>query len=207
VDLPTLQRLRSRREFLRCWAGGLGNLALWHLLAREGRAADARPVLNPLAPKRPHFTPRAKNVIFIFAEGGPSQFDLFLPKPQMKKWDGRPLPESVARGLGTKLAFIKPTAQVWASPRKFTRHGQCGTAFSDWLPHLATCADELCMVQSVVTDQFNHSTGQLMIHCGTPLTGRPSAGAWAVYGLGSASQNLPAFVVLGQPTEAGTGVW
>jgi hypothetical protein len=207
VDPQAWQRLYARRRFLGSCALGLGNVALGHLLALEGRAAAAPRGANPLAPQPPHFAPRATNVIFIFAEGGPSQFELFVPKPAMKQWEGRPLPASLARGLGEKLAFIKPTARVWASPRPFTRHGRCGTPFSDWLPHLATCADDLCLVHTVVTDQFNHSTAQMMLHCGTPLTSRPSLGAWAVYGLGSASQVLPAFVVLGRPTASTGKIW
>jgi len=208
VHPQSWRRLQARRRFLSTCALGLGNVALGHLLALEGRAvATPRPGGGPLAPRAPQFAPRAKSVIFIFTEGGPSQFELFVPKPEMRKWDGKPLPESLARGLGDKLAFIKPTAHVWASPRTFTRHGQCGTAFSDWLPHTATCADDLCMIHSVVTDQFNHSTAQMMLHCGTPLTGRPSLGSWAVYGLGSESQGLPAFVVMGRPTPSTGKIW
>ena len=195
--------LRSRRRFLEDSAGGLGIVGLWHLLVSDGFGST--PDATALAPRKPHFKPKAKNVIFIFAEGGPSQFDLFDPKPAMKKWDGQSLPESMTKDL--KLAFIKPTAQVWASPRSFRRYGQSGMDFSDWLPHLATCADDICMVRSVATDQFNHSTGQLMLNCGTALVGRPSMGAWTVYGLGSESKDLPAYVVLGKATAAGAGVW
>jgi hypothetical protein len=198
-----MQSLRSRRRFLQDSAVGLGIVGLWHLLVADGFGSTLDP--GALAPTKPHFQPRAKNVIFIFAEGGPSQFDLFDPKPEMKKWDGQSLPESLTKDL--KLAFIKPTAQVWASPCPFKRYGQSGMDFSDWLPHLATCADDICMIRSVATDQFNHSTGQLMLNCGTALVGRPSMGAWTVYGLGSESKDLPAYVVLGKATTAGTGVW
>lgn len=194
--------LHSRRNFLRGFAGGLGTIGLWHLLAQEALSADSD---NSLEPRKPHFKATAKNVIFVFTEGGPSQLDLFDPKPEMKKWNGHSLPESMTRDL--KLAFIKPTAQIWASPRAFAPYGQCGMEFSDLLPQLATCADDMCMVHSMVTDQFNHSTGQLMLNCGTALVGRPSMGAWVVYGLGSESQNLPAYVVVGRATAAGSGVW
>ena len=197
------ENLRNRRRFLQNFAGGLGTLGLWNLLCRDGLSLT--PEVNPLAPKPPHFRARAKNVIFIFTEGGPSQFDLFNPKPEMQKWDGQPLPESLTKNM--KLAFIKPDAHVWASPRTFMRYGQSGIQFSDWLPNLATCADDICMVHSMNTDQFNHSTGQLMLNCGTALVGRPSMGAWTVYGLGSESNDLPAYVVLGKATTAGTGVW
>src|SRR5262245_45161265 len=197
------QLTTNRRRFLQGFAGGLGIIGLWHLLRADGYASPSE--VNALSAKKPHFEPKAKSVIFIFTEGGPSQFDLFDPKPEMKKWDGQSLPESMTKNL--KLAFIKPTAQVWASPRQFKRYGQCGMDFSDWLPHLATCADDICMIRSAATDQFNHSTGQLMLNCGTALVGRPSMGAWTVYGLGSESKNLPAYVVLGKATAAGSGVW
>ena len=203
MDLAEIKLLESRRRFLQQFAGGLGTLGLWHLLAQDGRAAKS--AVNSLAPRKPHFPARAQNVIFIFTEGGPSQLDLFDPKPEMKKWDGHSLPGSMTQEK--LLAFIKPTAQIWASTRTFTRHGECGMPFSDWVPQLATCADDICMIRSMVTNQFNHSTGQLMINCGTPLVGHPSIGAWTTYGLGSESQNLPAYIVLGKPSAAGSGVW
>jgi Protein of unknown function (DUF1501) len=146
-------------------------------------------------------------VIFLYMEGAPSHIDLFDPKPGMQKWDGQPLPESMTKDL--KLAFIKPNAKVWASPRQFQRYGQCGMEFSDFLPNLAGCADDICMIRSMFTEQFNHHPGQLMFNCGSPLVGRPSMGAWVTYGLGSESQNLPGFVVLssGSGTSAGSGNW
>src|SRR6266567_7308815 len=202
MEPEDLKCLHSRRNFLQGFAGGLGTIGLWHLLTQQALSVGPD---NPLEPRKPDFRATAKNVIFVFTEGGPSQLDLFDPKPEMKKWDGHPLPESMTRDL--KLAFIKPTAQIWASPRAFVPHGQCGMQFSDLLPHLAGCADDICMIHSMVTDQFNHSTGQLMLNCGTALVGRPSMGAWIVYGLGSESQNLPAYIVLGQATAAGSGVW
>jgi len=187
--------LLARRDFLRHWAAGIGMIALWNLLARDGYAEPAAgSISNPLAPRKPHFTPRAKNVIFLFMEGGPSQIDLFDPKPEMAKLDGQSLPESMRKNL--RFAFIKPTSKVWASRRKFQPCGQSGMQFSDWLPHLSACADDLCMVRSMFSDQFNHHPGQLLLHCGSPLVGRPSMGSWLLYGLGSESQNLPGFVVL-----------
>src|SRR5262249_30528272 len=124
----------------------------------------------------------------------PSQMDLFDPKPALAKWHGKPLPESMTKGL--QLAFIKPTAAVLASPRTFTRHGQSGTEFSDYLPPTASCADDICMVRAMYSDAFNHHPGQLMLMTGTTQFGRPTMGAWVTYGLGSESQNLPGFVVL-----------
>src|SRR5690242_15465633 len=131
--------LRNRRSFLQGFAGGLGTMGLWELLAREALPAQLD---RPRELRRPDFKPTAKNVIFVFTEGGPSQLDLFDPKPEMKRWNGHSLPESMTRDL--KLAFIKPTAQIWATPRVFTPHGQCGMQFSDLLPHLAGCADDIC---------------------------------------------------------------
>jgi hypothetical protein len=182
-------------------------IALWHLLALDGRTAETLPEVNPLKPKPPHFPARAKNVIFLFMAGGPSHLDLFDPKPSMTKWDGQPLPESIAKNLN--LAFIKPTAKIWASPRPFQRHGKCGMEFSDLLPHLGACTDDICLVRSMYTEQINHHPGQLTMNCGSPLVGRPSMGAWVTYGLGSESQDLPGFVVLssGGGTSAGSGNW
>ena len=210
MDLKRFRQIQTRRSFFTECAGGIGVTALWHLLAAEGLAASPQkslPDINPLKLRPPHFAPKAKNVIFLFMAGAPSQLDLFDPKPEMAKWDGQPLPESLRKGL--KLAFIKPTAKVWASPRVFTRHGESGVEISDWLPHLATCADDLCMIRSMYTEQFNHHPGQLMMNCGSPLVGRPSMGAWVTYGLGSESQNLPGFVILnsGRGLSAGSANW
>ncbi|MEW5979224.1 MAG: DUF1501 domain-containing protein [Acidobacteriota bacterium] len=209
MDLLQFKRIQTRRDFFKWCAGGIGTMALAHLLEIEGRTAvnGGLPDINPLRPKPPHFAPKARNVIFMFMEGAPSHLDLFDPKPEMQKWDGQPLPESMTKNL--RLAFIKPNAKVWASPRVFTRHGQCGMDWSDFMPHLATCSDDICMIRSMFTEQFNHHPGQLMLNCGTPLLGRPSMGSWVNYGLGSESQNLPGFVVLssGLGTSAGSGNW
>jgi hypothetical protein len=197
----------SRRAFLRDCAGGIGTMALFNLLARDGYAGPVDPIANPMRPKKPHFLPRAKNVIFLFMEGGPSQLDLFDPKPEMQKLDGQSLPESMRKDL--RFAFIKPTAKVWSSPRTFKKFGQSGMEFSDWLPHLAGQSDDLCMVRSMFSDQFNHHPGQLLLHCGTPLVGRPSMGSWLLYGLGSESENLPGFVVLtsGRGSSSSSGLF
>ncbi|MCZ6514370.1 MAG: DUF1501 domain-containing protein, partial [Acidobacteria bacterium] len=197
MDLKRFRQIQTRRSFFTECAGGIGVTALWHLLALDGLAASPQkglPDINPLKLRPPHFTPKAKNVIFLFMAGAPSQLDLFDPKPEMARWDGQPLPESLRKGL--KLAFIKSTAKVWASPRVFTPHGESGLELSDWLPHLATCADDLCMIRSIYTEQFNHHPGQLMMNCGSPLVGQPSMGAWVTYGLGSMNRDLPGYVVL-----------
>src|SRR5690348_11133998 len=129
MTLSDFRRIHSRRMFLRECAGGLGAIALGDLMAADNKRTD------PLAPKPPHFAPKAKNVIFLFQEGAPSQLDLFDPKPELQKWHGKPLPESMTSQL--KLAFIKPSAAVLASPREFKRWGQSGTEFSDFIPHMA----------------------------------------------------------------------
>ena len=185
-------------------ACGLGSIALSLLLAEDGHPAEAA---DPLRQREPHFEPTAKSVIFLFQAGGPSQLDLLDPKPSMRRWDGQPLPDSLAGDL--ELAFIKPDAKIWASPRRFDRHGESGLAVSELLPHTAGCVDDLCVVRSMTTDQINHHTGQLMMACGTPFVGHPSMGAWVAYGLGSESRDLPGFVVLnsGSGADAGSGIW
>ena len=197
-------QLSHRRRFLRDSACGLGSIALSLLLAEDGHPAEAG---DPLRQREPHFEPTAKNVIFLFQAGGPSQLDLLDPKPSMRRWDGQPLPDSLAGDL--ELAFIKPDAKIWASPRRFDRHGESGLAVSELLPHTARCVDDLCVVRSMTTDQINHHTGQLMMACGTPFVGHPSMGAWVTYGLGSESRDLPGFVVLnsGSGADAGSGIW
>jgi len=191
MDLAEFVKIQTRRSFFRSCAGGLETIALASLLEREGRAGTA---VNPLAPKPPHFAAKAKNVIFLFMEGAPSQMDLFDPKPALAKYSGQSLPPSMTKSL--RLAFIKPTAAVLASPRKFAPAGQTGTQFSDYIPHIASCADDICLVRSMVTDAFNHHPGQLLLFTGSQQFGRPTLGAWVAYGLGSESQDLPGFVVL-----------
>jgi hypothetical protein len=183
--------LQNRRRFLREVGGGIGMMGLTHLLGLEGRAGTDG---GPLAPKKPHFPGKAKNVIFMFMEGAPSQMDLFDPKPGLVKWSGKPLPESLTSQL--RLAFISKDAKVLASPRVFKPHGQSGIEFSDYIPNIASCADDLCLVRSMHTEAFNHHPGQLLLFTGSIQFGRPTMGAWSVYGLGSESQNLPGFVVL-----------
>src|SRR5438445_2253228 len=185
--------IQSRRRFFRNCAGGVGIAALAQLLEQDGMGAESA-IANPLAPKPPHFAAKAKNVIFLFMEGAPSQMDLFDPKPALAKYSGQSLPPSMTKSL--RLAFIKPTAAVLASPRKFAPAGQTGTQFSDYIPHIASCADDICLVRSMVTDAFNHHPGQLLLFTGSQQFGRPTLGAWVAYGLGSESQDLPGFVVL-----------
>ncbi|MGH9628579.1 MAG: DUF1501 domain-containing protein, partial [Bryobacteraceae bacterium] len=182
--------IQTRRSFFRQCAGGVGMAALANLLSMEGLAATGElPSENPLAPKQPHFPGKAKNVIFLFMEGAPSQMDLFDPKPELQKWHGKPLPPSMTKDL--KLAFIKPTAAVLGSSRVFKPAGQSGMELSDLLPHTASVADDICLVRSMKSDAFNHHPGQLLLMTGHTQFGRPTIGAWVTYGLGSESQNLP----------------
>src|SRR5438270_7692403 len=205
MDFEQYRRIQSRRKFFGSCAGGIGTIALANLLASDSYSATGPLNTNPLAPKPPMFAPRAKNVIFLFMEGGPSQMDLFDPKPELEKWNGKSLPASLTKDL--QLAFIKPTAAVLASPRKFTPQGKSGMLISDYLPHLGEVADDICLVRSMHTDAFNHHPGQLLLFSGSTQVGRPTLGAWVVYGLGSESKDLPGFVVLssGAGTSGGAG--
>ena len=169
----------ARRGFLTQTGLGLGALALGRLL--EGRVAAA-----------PHA--RAKQVIFLFMAGGPSQLDLFCPKPKLGALDGQPLPDSLARG--ERFAFIKGVPRLLGSPFAFARHGQSGAALSTLLPHTARVADRLTFLHAVQSPQINHAPAQLFMNTGHQLPGRPSLGAWLGYGLGALNRNLPEFVVL-----------
>ena len=197
--------IQTRRDFLDRCLGGLGVASIAHLMAAEGRTGAVQ--ANPLAPRDPHFAPRAKNVIFLFQAGAPSQMDLFDPKPTLQKWHGKSLPPSKTKDL--KLAFIKPTASIFASPRKFQQYGKSGLEFSDLLPYTAEAADDICMIRSMHSEAFNHHPGQFLLMTGAPLVGRPTVGAWTTYGLGSESSDLPGFVVLssGRGTSGGSSNW
>jgi uncharacterized protein (DUF1501 family) len=196
--------VHNRRMFLRDCASGIGMMALGNLLASEGRTAT---IDDPLAPKKPHFPAKAKNVIFLFMEGAPSQMELFDPKPELSKWNGKPLPADLTKDL--KLAFIKPTAKVLGPQFQFKKYGQCGMELSELLPHTGSVADDICLVRSMYSEAFNHHPGQLFLFTGSMVGGRPTMGAWVNYGLGSESQNLPGFVVLasGVGTSAGSDNW
>jgi hypothetical protein len=196
--------MTTRRRFLTSLAGGgLGLAALGDLLAQDG--ALGRP--DPLAVRPPHRPPRAERCIFLFMDGGPSQMDLFDPKPKLRELDGQKLPASLLEGV--RFAFIKKDAPLKGSPRTFRRCGRSGMELSDLLPHLGGVADELCLVRSMTTDQFNHHPAQLMLQCGRGDLGYPSLGSWLGYGLGSESRNLPAYVVLtgGRGTSGAATLW
>jgi hypothetical protein len=201
--------LLSRRRFLTSSASGVGLLALASLLREQGLlAADAPDATNPLAPKAPHFAAKAKACICIYLEGAPSQLDLFDPKPKLNELNGEKLPESMTKNV--RFAFIqKEGARILGSPRRFKKYGDCGMELSDFLPHLATCADDIALIRSMHTEAFNHHPGQLMMCTGVPTFGRPSMGSWLTYGLGSESKSLPGYVVLtaGRGASGGATTW
>jgi len=200
------QMHQSRRDFLATTASGIGAAALTALLQKEAGAAPE--VDNPLAPRQPHFSPKAKACIFIFMAGAPSQIDLFDPKPELNRLHGQPLPESLTKDM--RFAFIqKDSATVMGSNRKFAKHGECGMELSDLLPHIGTVADDICLIRSMHTEAFNHHPGQLMMNTGVPTFGRPSMGSWINYGLGSVCDNLPGYVVLtaGRGSSGGVSNW
>jgi len=204
-----MNNIQHRRQFLQNTACGLGTMALFDLLQKEGRTAGTSSALNPLKPKQPHFKPRAKNVIFIFMSGAPSQLDLFDPKPELKRLHGQPIPESFLKTLDDPL--IKGSARAFASPRTFKQYGESGLEFSDYVPHLGSVADEFCMVRSLHTHVSNHHPAQQIMNCGVPRFGHPSMGSWVTYGLGSEANNLPGFVVLlsnsGSGVDGGSSLW
>lgn len=203
----------TRREFFNTTASGLGMAALGSMLADDGllSPAHASPVADaadPLAPRAPHFAGPAKACIFIFMAGAPSHIDLFDPKPILKERHGQPLPDSMLESV--RFAFIKKDkALLQGSPYKFSRHGQCGMEMSELLPHLGGVADDLLLVRSLHTEQFNHHPGQLMMQCGRGTFGLPTMGSWLTYGLGSESRNLPGYVVLtsGRGSSGGATLW
>jgi hypothetical protein len=187
---------RTRRHFFRDCAVGLGSVALTSLL-REGQAAA--PAVNPVAPRKPHFAPRAKSVIYLFMAGAPSQLELFEHKPKLVELNGQPIPEEFIKGK--RFAFMdsfnaKERPKVLGSKRKFARHGQAGTYVSECLPHIAGIVDDIAVVRSLSTNVFNHAPAKLFVNTGSPQFGRPSMGAWVTYGIGSESKDLPGFVVL-----------
>ena len=185
----------TRRHFFSDCGLGVGKMALAGLLARECAAAEGpRAVTGPLAPKPPHFPATAKAVIQLFMAGAPSQLELFDHKPKLAEIEGKPIPPEVIGGQ--RYAFIRPDAAVLAPQFQFARHGQSGAEISEMLPQLATVVDEIAIIKSCRTDQFNHAPAQIFMNCGFSQPGRPSIGSWATYGLGSESRDLPAFVVM-----------
>jgi hypothetical protein len=190
----------ARRWFLKHCAVGLGAAALAELAG--GASALAAPA-GPLAPRPAHFPGKAKSVIFLFMAGAPSHLELFDNKPELAKWDGKLPPAELLKGY--RAAFINPNSKLLGPKFKFARHGQCGAELSELLPHLATCVDDVAIVKSMVTDAFNHAPAQILMNTGNQQFGRPSMGAWVTYGLGSETQDLPAFVVFSSGSKGPSG--
>jgi hypothetical protein len=188
----------SRRWFFKECGVGVGAAALMHLLAEAGYAAD-----DPLAPKAPQFAPKAKHVIFLFMAGAPSHLELFDYKPQLAKFDGTLPPPELLKGY--RAAFINPNSKLLGPKFKFHRYGTTDTELSELLPSLGEIVDDVAIVKSMVTDAFNHAPGQLLMNTGTMQFGRPSMGAWTLYGLGSDTRDLPGFVVFSSGAKGPSG--
>ena len=207
-------RPTSRRQFLRRAGGGFGMLALASLLDRDNLLAAERITENgtrnapsPLTPKPTHFPAKAKSVIFLFMSGGPSHVDLFDLKPDLIRLAGQPIPESFGT-FKTRRAVAKN--KLLAPCRPFAKHGQCGMEVSSFLPHTATCVDDICLLRGCYGDSVTHPESVYLMNTGSILMGRPSLGAWATYGLGTENQNMPAFVVMPDPTgwvKGGAPAW
>lgn len=210
----------ARRYFFKDCGYGLGKIALSSMLAnglfnKSAIAADPAPSekasaakrLGPFPPKKPHFPAKAKSVIHLFMAGAPSHLDLFDNKPELAKIEGKPLPPSVIGGQ--RYAFIRPDAAVLGPQFKFAKHGKSELEISEKLPHLAKVADDICLIRSCHTDQFNHAPGQIFFNTGFSQPGRPSIGSWALYGLGAETTDLPAFIVMstGSGLSAGSTLW
>jgi hypothetical protein len=197
--VPHYETLSNRRDFLARAGGGFGALAAACLLGQSPlRAADkliAPPtsILSPLAPRPGHYVGKAKSVIFLFMEGGPSQIDLFDPKPKLNELHGKPLPESFGQVI---TAMGEYGAPLMGCKRVFKQYGQSGTWLSDWVPHHRDIVDDIAVIRSCHQDGINHAGGVCQMNTGVTIAGRPSLGAWVTYGLGTENQNLPAFVVL-----------
>lgn len=186
----------TRRHFFQQCGVGLGSIALSSLVA--GAAQAAVPFNNPLLPKSPHFAPRAKNVIFLFMAGGPSQLELFDYKPTLQKHNGEPIPPSYMEGRRFAFmdSFAKETPKLLGTSRNFMQQGQCGAWVSECLPYTAGIVDDITFLKTVATDVPNHAPAKIFMNTGSGQFGRPSMGAWVTYGLGSEAQDLPGFVVM-----------
>ena len=179
----------TRRQLLNRMGNGFAALGMAGMIGEQTAHAEDARNLNPLAPKKPHFAPKAKRVIFLFMNGGPSHVDTFDYKPALEKYHGQPLPYS-------NLATERKTGTVYKSPFGFKKYGQSGLEISDIFPNIAKLADELCVVKSMRADVPNHEPSLLLMNCGESRLPRPSMGSWITYGLGSENQNLPGFIAM-----------
>jgi hypothetical protein len=191
----------TRRWFFEQCRVGVGAAALHSLLAESGYAATEP--ADPLAPKKPQFEPKAKRVIFLFMAGAPSHLELFDYKPQLAKFDGTLPPPDLLKGY--RAAFINPNSKLLGPKFKFRRYGESGTQMGELLPHTGSIVDDIAIVKSMETDAFNHAPGQLLMNTGSMQFGRPSMGAWLLYGLGSETCDLPGFVVFSSGKKGPSG--
>jgi hypothetical protein len=203
-------RAQTRRQFLMNCPTGLGAMALAGLLARDGRADEAKPLApgNPLAARKPHFQAKAKSVIYLHMSGAPPQQELFEYKPRLVQNHMKPCPDDWLKGQ--RFPFIKGHPQLLGTPYKFRQHGQCGAWVSELLPHLSKLVDQLAFIKSMHTDQFNHAPAELFLYTGSARSGEAAMGSWITYGLGSENQDLPGFVVLisgGTDPTGGKALW
>jgi uncharacterized protein (DUF1501 family) len=221
-NLAELREITRRQLFETCGVG-IDKIALATLLAGGARALANEPAAqkstsaparassdafkNPLAPKKPPFPAKAKRVIYMFMVGAPSQLDLFDNKPMLVKYDGHPIPSSYTKDQ--RYAFIEKSAALMSSRYKYNKYGKCGMELSEMLPHLGEVADDICLINTMHTDQFNHAPGQILSQTGVARLGNPSMGSWVTYGLGSEADDLPGFVVLtsGKGTSGGPALW
>ena len=193
----TNEQLRetTRRHFFGNCSLGIGSIALASLL-QAGKVYGARAdgTESPFVPRQPHYTPKAKRIIYLFMAGGPSQLELFDYKPTLKKFEGKPPSEEMLKGK--RFAFLKGNEKLLGPTRSFGTYGECAMTLSDLLPHHRRIVDEVCFIKTLKTDVFNHGPAKIFMNTGSPQTGRPSMGAWLSYGIGSESDSLPGFVVL-----------
>src|SRR5687768_15660412 len=208
-DQHILRDITRRHFFSRCGVG-VGSIALTSLLAEQGLAAPSPQVRNALDPKPPHFPAKAKNVIFLFMAGGPSQLDLLEHKPQLTELNGKPIPDSYI--AGKRFAFMDSShrSNLLGTRRSFQQYGESGAWVSDLLPHTAGIVDEISIVTTCKTELFNHAPAKLYMNTGSGQFGRPSMGSWITYGLGSECHDLPGFVVLQsgpRGPRGGTVLW
>src|SRR5262249_19431843 len=200
-DHQAIARAVTRRHFFADCGVGLGKMALAGLLTggRPPRTLAAPPA-GPLAPRKPHFPGKATRVIHLFMAGAPRHLHLFDPHAKPAQHEGKPIPPEVIGGQ--RYAFIRPDAAALGPRFKFAKHGKCGAQLAEVLPNLAKVVDDVCLVRSVHTDQFNHAPAQIFLNTGFSQPGRPCLGSWVLYGLGCETQDLPAFVVM----SAGSGI-
>jgi len=207
LPLP-LAREHTRRHFLQACQAGVGAMALSTLLGQSAQASPEPPADNPLAPRQPHFPAKAKRIIYLEMAGAPPQQELFDYKPKLVELNMQPCPDELLKNQ--RFAFIKGHPKLLGSPYKFQQHGQSGQWVSDLLPNISKVVDEIAIIRSMTTDQFNHAPADLMLFTGSPRFGSASMGSWITYGLGSENQDLPGFVVMisgGSDPTGGKSAW